>query len=64
VAVSGYEIDAQACPGHELTECVQLRARPGTAKVDAAFRDPECGTLTINSAGEHSASGNYDRCWP
>jgi type IV pilus assembly protein PilE len=64
VAVSGYELDAQACPGYELTECVQLRARPGTAKVDATFRDPDCGTLTINSAWEHGASGSFDRCWP
>lgn len=63
-AVSAYELDAQACPGHDIGECVQVRARPGTDRVDTAFRDPDCGTLTINSTGEHSASGAFERCWP
>jgi type IV pilus assembly protein PilE len=61
---SAYELDARACPEHALTECVQIRARPGTDKVDARFADSECGTLTITSAGEHHASGSSDRCWP
>jgi type IV pilus assembly protein PilE len=64
IAVSAYELDAQACPGRDIAECVQVRARPGTGRVDSAFRDPDCGTLTINSTGEHSASGAFDRCWP
>jgi type IV pilus assembly protein PilE len=64
VAVSAYELDAQACPGRALNECVEIRARPGTERVDANFRDADCGTLTINSANEHSASGAYERCWP
>jgi type IV pilus assembly protein PilE len=64
VAVSGYELDAQACPGHGLNECVQIRARPGTGRVDTRFSDPDCGTLTINSTGEHGASGTFERCWP
>jgi type IV pilus assembly protein PilE len=64
VAVSAYELDAQACPGRDITECVQVRARPGTARVDSTFRDPDCGTLTINSTNETSASGAFDRCWP
>jgi type IV pilus assembly protein PilE len=63
VAVSAYELDARACPGREIGECVQVRARPGTAKVDSAFRDPDCGTLTINNYHEYSASGGFDRCW-
>jgi type IV pilus assembly protein PilE len=63
-AASAYEIDAQACPDRELVECVQVRARPGTRSVNSNFRDPDCGTLTINSAGEHSASGTSERCWP
>jgi type IV pilus assembly protein PilE len=63
-AVSAYELDARACPGRGIDECVQVRARPGTDRVDTAFRDPDCGTLTMNSTGEHSASGAFDRCWP
>jgi type IV pilus assembly protein PilE len=63
-AVSAYELDAEACPGADLRDCVQLRARPGTAQVDARFLDPECGTLTLNSRGEQGASGTSGRCWP
>lgn len=61
---SAYEIDASACPGQGLDECVQLRARPGTAKVDAAFRDPECETLTLDSTGQQASSGSLAACWP
>lgn len=61
-ASSAYELDAQACPGSELRDCVQLRARPGTAQVDARFADPECGTLILRSTGEQGAGG--PRCWP
>ncbi|MFL6674586.1 MAG: type IV pilin protein [Massilia sp.] len=61
---SAYELDAEACPERALTQCVQVRARPGTGKVDRRFRDPDCGTLTINSSGEHGASGPSRRCWP
>lgn len=63
-ATSAYELDAQACPDHLLSECVEVRARPGTPKVDARFQDAECGTLTIDSAGGHGATGSSDRCWP
>lgn len=59
---SAYELEAEACPGSALRDCVQLSARPGTAHVDARFRDPECGTLTLSSTGEHGAGGR--RCWP
>jgi type IV pilus assembly protein PilE len=61
---SAYELDAQACPDRQLSECIEVRARPGTTKVDAKFQDAECGTLSINSAGEHRASGSSSRCWP
>jgi type IV pilus assembly protein PilE len=63
-AQSAYEIDAAACPGHALEECVQLRARPGTAKVDVAFHDPECETLTLDSTGQQASSGSLAACWP
>jgi type IV pilus assembly protein PilE len=63
-ATSYYELDAEACPGSELRDCVRLRARPGTSNVDARFRDPECGTLTMSSRGEQGASGQSTRCWP
>jgi type IV pilus assembly protein PilE len=63
-AVSFYELDAEACPGSELRDCVRLRARPGTANVDARFLDPECGTLTLDSRGGQGASGTSNRCWP
>lgn len=61
---SAYELEAQACPGAALRDCVQLLARPGTAKVDARFSDPECGTLTLSSTGEQGAGGSGKRCWP
>ena len=63
-AGSAYEVDAEACPERDLRDCVQLRARPGTARVDARFADPECGTLTLRSTGEQGASGQAARCWP
>lgn len=61
---SAYELSARACPGRELSECVKVQATPGTAKVDANFRDADCQTLTLNSAGEKTASGPSARCWP
>lgn len=63
-ARSAYELRARACPGSDLTQCVEVQALPGTAKVDAAFRDADCQTLTLNSAGQHAASGPFERCWP
>lgn len=63
-ASSAYELSARACPGRELSECVEVRATPGTAKVDARFRDADCETLTLDSAGEKTASGRLARCWP
>lgn len=63
-ADSAYELSAHACPGMPLRACIELRATPGTGKVDSRFRDPDCGTLTLNSAGEYRASGTQARCWP
>jgi type IV pilus assembly protein PilE len=62
-AASAYELDAHACAGQDIADCVELRARPGTAKVDGRFRDPECGALTIDSLGAHASQGTR-RCWP
>ena len=68
-AGSAYELDAQACPDRLLRDCVRISARPGTDKVDARFRDPDCGTLTLDSTGEQGASGSIGasggagRCW-
>ena len=63
-ARSAYELRAYPCAGQALTQCVEVRATPGTDKVDARFRDGECETLTLNSAGERGSSGPMERCWP
>lgn len=64
-ASSHYELDAYACPGMEIADCVEVRARPGTARVDARFRDPDCGALTLDSQGRQGAqAANGARCWP
>jgi type IV pilus assembly protein PilE len=63
-AGSAYELSARPCPGRELAQCVEVRAAPGTTRVDATFRDADCETLTLNSAGERTASGPSGRCWP
>ena len=61
---SAYELDGYACDGQEISQCIELRARPGTAKVDAGFRDSDCGVLTFDSTGAQGASGDGPRCWP
>ena len=63
-AASAYELDGYACPGHDIAQCIELRARPGTAHVDTGFADPECGALTLDSTGRQTASGPSPRCWP
>jgi type IV pilus assembly protein PilE len=63
-ATSAYEVDGYACPGHAIDECVELRARPGTARVDASFHDPECETLTLDNSGEQKSTGTVAKCWP
>jgi type IV pilus assembly protein PilE len=62
-ATSAYELDAHPCAGQDIADCVEVRARPGTAKVDSRFRDPECGALTLDSLGAHASQGT-GRCWP
>ena len=61
---SAYELRARACPGQALTQCVEVQAAPGTDRVDAGFKDADCETLTLNSAGERMAGGPLARCWP
>lgn len=63
-AASAYELDGHACPGQDIAQCIELRARPGTANVDVRFADPGCGTLTLDSTGAQSASGPASGCWP
>jgi type IV pilus assembly protein PilE len=63
-SASAYELDARACPDRDIAACVEVRARPGTARVDARFRDPDCGVLTLDSSGRQGAQGTGARCWP
>lgn len=66
-ASSAYELDAYACADSGIADCVEIRARPGTANVDARFRDPDCGTLTLDSLGRQGAQaapGTGLHCWP
>lgn len=61
---SAYELEGRACDGEDLSQCIELRARPGTERVDTGFRDPDCGTLSFDSTGAQGASGATARCWP
>jgi type IV pilus assembly protein PilE len=63
-AHSAYELRGQACPGQPIALCIELQALPGTARVDASFRDSECATLTLDSVGRQGATGTLARCWP
>ncbi|MEJ7808243.1 MAG: type IV pilin protein [Telluria sp.] len=63
-AQSAYELSGRACPGLPLQRCIELRAVPGTAKVDNKFRDEQCQTLTLSSSGQTGATGPRKRCWP
>lgn len=58
---SFYEISAQSCKDKTLRDCVLLTAQPGTGKVNAHYRDPKCGKLTLASSGEKTAEA--DGCW-
>ena len=60
---SAYEISAAECDGHTLKQCVILSAEPGTSKVRQGYADEDCGTLTLDSAGVRTASGNGSSCW-
>lgn len=63
-ATSAYELRGEACPGQDISECIEVRAIPGTEQVDRKFRDGDCETLSLNSIGQRSASGRSLRCWP
>ncbi|HJV85876.1 MAG TPA: type IV pilin protein [Noviherbaspirillum sp.] len=58
---SAYEIRAEPCMNDRIQNCVQLIARPGTAKVDSRFKDPVCGELSVTSTGLRNA--NSPDCW-
>jgi type IV pilus assembly protein PilE len=64
-ATSSYEITATACENDDGTieNCVLLTAKPGTGKVNAGYKDPDCGQLMITSTGEKKASGTATDCW-
>lgn len=61
---SAYELRGDACPQRDISDCIEVRAMPGTERVDGKFSDSECGTLSLNSIGQRGASGRSLRCWP
>lgn len=61
---SAYELRGDACSGRAIDECIEVRALPGTVRVDTKFRDAECGTLSLNSIGQRGPSDAAVRCWP
>lgn len=61
---SAYELSGRPCKQLPLQACIELHAEPGTARVDASFRDAECATLTLDSTGKHGAGGRQAGCWP
>lgn len=63
-ARSAYELTGQACAGQTIAACIELRATPGTDKVDSHFRDAACGALSLSSDGSYKAAGHFDHCWP
>jgi len=58
---SAYEIRGEACANDSIDNCVRLVATPGSAQVDASFRDPLCGVLSLTSTGQKDA--NAPECW-
>lgn len=60
---SAYEVEGKACDGEEIGDCVQLIAKPGTAQVDARYKDAACEQLILTSAGERKATGPSTGCW-
>jgi type IV pilus assembly protein PilE len=61
---SAYQIEGRACDGEAISQCVQIVATPGTARVDGNFRDEACRELTLTSTGLRLASGRASGCWP
>lgn len=58
---SAYEIKGEPCDNDTIRNCIVLTARAGTENVDASYRDPMCGTLTLNSSGVRKADSAD--CW-
>lgn len=61
---SAYELDGRACTGQDIRQCIELRAQPGTERVNSRFSDPDCGVLRFDSSGAQGASGDARDCWP
>lgn len=61
---SAYEISGHTCGNAPLQRCIELRATPGTARVNAGFRDDDCQILVLDSIGQHRATGPRQGCWP
>ena len=62
-ASSAYELEGKACEGESIRDCVQLVAKPGTARVDGVFRDEACDNLILTSTGLRLATGPSRHCW-
>jgi type IV pilus assembly protein PilE len=62
-ASSSYEISATPCKDDTIQNCVLLTAEPGTAKVNASYKDEICLNLTLTSTGIRAASGSATHCW-
>ena len=63
---SSYELNATACAGDVIQNCVLLTAIPGTSNVNPNFKDSECGNFTITSTGVRGftgATGTQRTCW-
>lgn len=60
---SAYELEGKACDGEDIRDCIQLVAKPGTDRVDHAFKDPQCQQLTLTSTGRRIATGPAKNCW-
>ncbi len=60
---SSYEISAAACANEDIRDCVTLTAQPGGAAVGRSFSDTACGSLSLTSTGQQSASGAALDCW-
>lgn len=58
---SAYEMKAEACDSDTIRNCVRIIAMPGTLNVDAGYRDPTCGEMSMTSAGIKHA--NTSECW-
>jgi type IV pilus assembly protein PilE len=62
-ATSSYEISATACSEDDIQNCVLLTAKPGTANVNAGYKDDACGNLMLTSTGMKAAAGRAENCW-